>query len=77
MRVFLKDGQTLPSFGETAQVADRLVFTLVIGDLGNSPQYQLVEPPGGLVDVEKTSRYGETVRAAATPRRAVKPTTRR
>jgi hypothetical protein len=64
MRVFLKDGQTLPSFGETAQVADRLVFTLVIGDLGNSPQYQLVSLPVALVDVEKTSRYGETVRAA-------------
>ena len=64
MRVFLKDGQTLPSFGETAQVADRLVFTLVIGDLGNSPQYQLVSLPVALIDVEKTSRYGETVRAA-------------
>jgi hypothetical protein len=64
MRVFLKTGQTLPSFGETTQVADRLVFTLVIGDLGNSPQYQLVSLPVALVDVEKTSRYGETVRAA-------------
>lgn len=64
MRVFLKDGQTLPSFGETARVADRLVFTLVIGDLGNSPQYQLVSLPVALIDVEKTSRYGETVRAA-------------
>ncbi|HKV99308.1 MAG TPA: hypothetical protein VJN96_05770 [Vicinamibacterales bacterium] len=64
MRVFLKDGQTLPSFGETAQVADRLVFTLVIGALGSSPQYQLVSLPIALVDVEKTSRYGETVRAA-------------
>jgi hypothetical protein len=63
MRVFLKDGQTLPSFGETAQVADRLVFTLVIGDMGNSPQYQLVSLPLALVDVEKTTRYGETVRA--------------
>lgn len=64
MRVFLKDGQTLPSFGETAQVADRLVFTLVIGEMGNAPQYQLVSLPLALVDVEKTSRYGETVRAA-------------
>jgi hypothetical protein len=64
MRVFLKDGQTLPSFGETAQVADRLVFTLVIGEMANSPQYQLVSLPLALVDVEKTQRYGETVRAA-------------
>ena len=64
MRVFLKDGQTLPSFGETARVADRLVFTLVIGDLGGSTQYQLVSLPIALIDIEKTSRYGETVRAA-------------
>lgn len=64
MRVFLKDGQALPSFGETAQVADRLVFTLVIGDLGAATQYQLVSLPLALIDVEKTTRYGETIRAA-------------
>jgi len=64
MRVFLKDGQALPSFGESALVNDRLVFTLVIGDAGGTPQLQLVSLPLGLIDVERTAKYGEAVRAA-------------
>jgi hypothetical protein len=64
MRVFLKDGQALPSFGESAQVADRLVFTLVIGEAGGSPQLQLVSLPVSLIDLDKTARYGESVRAS-------------
>jgi len=64
MRVFLKDGQALPSLGETALVADRLVFTLVVGDFGSATQYQLVSLPLGLVDVGRTTRYSEAVRAA-------------
>jgi hypothetical protein len=64
MRVFLKDGQGLPSFGESALIDDRLVFTLVIGDAGGTPQLQLVSLPLGLIDVERTSKYGEAVRAA-------------
>jgi len=64
MRVFLKDGQALPSLGETAQVADRLVFTLVVGDFGAATQYQLVSLPLGLIDLDRTSRYSEAVRAS-------------
>ena len=64
MRVFLKDGQALPSFGESAQTADRIVFTLVVGDPGGTPQLQLVSLPLGLVDMDRTVRYGEAVRAA-------------
>ena len=36
-RVFLTNGQALPSYGEAANVGDRLVFTLLIGDLAQSP----------------------------------------
>ncbi len=64
MRVFLKNGQALPSFGESAEVAGRLVFTLVIGDAGGSPQLQLVSLPVSLIDLDKTARYGESVRAS-------------
>lgn len=64
MRVFLKDGQALPSYGESAQVADRLVFTLVIGEPGGAPQLQLVSLPVGLIDMDRTSKYGESVRSA-------------
>ncbi|MFI5177635.1 MAG: hypothetical protein ACHQO8_03685 [Vicinamibacterales bacterium] len=64
MRVFLKDGQALPSLGETAQVADRIVFTLVVGDFGSATQYQLVSLPLDLIDLDRTSRYSESVRAS-------------
>lgn len=64
LRVFLKDGKALPSYGETAQVADRLVFTLLIGDPGGTPQLQLVSLPLDLIDLDRTTRYGDSVRAA-------------
>lgn len=64
LRVFLKDGKALPSYGETAQVADRLVFTLLIGDPGGTPQLQLVSLPVDLVDLDRTTRYSDSVRAA-------------
>ena len=63
-RVFLKSGDALPSFGEAAVVADRLVFNLSIGGIDGPLTLQLVSLPLPLIDLDRTMRYADTVRAA-------------
>ncbi len=63
-RVFLNDGQALPSFGESAVVGDRVIFTIVVGDGGAQTTMQLVNLPVASVDVARTARYAESMRAA-------------
>ncbi len=62
-RVFLTDGQALPSYGEAAQVDDRVVFNLLIQRSGAVQQLQLVSLPASSVDLGRTVRYAETMRA--------------
>lgn len=63
-RVFLKDGQALPSFGESAVVGDRVIYTAVIGDGGARTTLQLVSLAVEQVDLLRTARYAEAMRAA-------------
>jgi len=63
-RVFLRNGQALPSYGEAATVGDRLVFNLSIGSADGSPVLQLISLPLPQVDLERTIRYAEAMRAA-------------
>jgi hypothetical protein len=63
-RVFLKSGDALPSFGEAAVVADRLVFNLSIGGIDGPLTLQLVSLPLPLIDLDRTTRYADTIRAA-------------
>jgi hypothetical protein len=63
-RVFLRDGRALPTYGESAVIGDRVVFTLMVGDGSVSTQYQLISLPAGSVDVDRTARYAMSVRAA-------------
>jgi hypothetical protein len=63
-RVFLKNGDALPSYGEAAVVDDRIVFNLSIGGLESRLTLQLISLPLPLVDLERTSRYAEAMRAA-------------
>jgi hypothetical protein len=63
-RVFLKNGDALPSFGEAAVVADRLVFNLSIGGSDGPLTLQLISLPLPLVDLERTNRYADAMRAA-------------
>lgn len=63
-RVFLRTGEALPSYGEPAVVGDRVVFNLIVGAPTDSPQLQLVNLPTSRIDVQKTTRYRETKRAA-------------
>lgn len=62
-RLFLVDGSTLVSYGEFARVADRVVFSLPIGDLAQSPALQLVSIPETTVDWQRTDEYSNAVRA--------------
>jgi len=62
-RVFLTGGDALPVYGEWARIDDRVVFMLVIGD-GAARQLQLMSLPVSAVDLDRTSRYNDSVRAA-------------
>jgi hypothetical protein len=63
-RVFLQSGEALPSYGEAARVGDRLVFTLLLGEDDLAPQLQLMSLPVDVVDLDRTMRYAEAMRAA-------------
>jgi hypothetical protein len=62
-RVFLRDGRAVPSYGESVRVGDRIVFALIVG-AGLKTELQLMSLPIAAVDLERTSRYAESMRAA-------------
>jgi hypothetical protein len=63
LRVFLRDGTALVSYGEFARVADRVVFSMPIDSTPNPP-LQLADIPADRVDWERTTRYADAARAA-------------
>jgi hypothetical protein len=63
-RVFLSDGRALPAYGESAVVADRVVFSLLVGGGAVPTAIQLVTLPASSVDLGRTARYARAVRAA-------------
>ncbi|HEX5214198.1 MAG TPA: hypothetical protein VFV98_01975 [Vicinamibacterales bacterium] len=62
-RIFLTSGEALPAYGESARVDDRIAFMLVIGE-GAAQQLQLMSLPVTAVDLDRTNRYSEAVRAS-------------
>ena len=62
-RVFLKDGQSLVSYGEVARVEDRVVFSMPTGT-GPNPGLRLVNIPADRVDWGRTDRYAASARAS-------------
>lgn len=62
-RIFLLDGGALVSYGEFARVGDRVVLSIPIGELSDTPSLQLVSIPQSAVDWERTDRYSDAVRA--------------
>jgi hypothetical protein len=62
-RVFLSDGTGLASFGEWARVEDRLVFSMPLSPGAGPSELHLVSLPVQRVDMARTERYAETVRA--------------
>src|SRR5277367_2776126 len=63
LRVFLKDGSSLVSFGEPARVGDRIVFSMPTATTPNPPLH-LVDLPVDRVDWDRTNRYAIAARAA-------------
>jgi hypothetical protein len=62
-RVYLKSGQALPAYGESALVGDRVVFTLLLGASPTPTSMQLMSLPAANVDLDRTRRYANTIRA--------------
>lgn len=62
-RVFLLDGSSLVSYGELAQVDDRVVFSMPTSASAAAPQLQLVNITSDRVDWERTANYAEAVRS--------------
>ena len=63
LRVFLRDGTSLVSYGEFARVADRVIFSLPTASTVNPP-LQLINIPADRVDWDRTNRYADNARAA-------------
>lgn len=63
LRVFLRDGTSLVSFGEPARVGDRIVFSMPTAAIPNPPLH-LVNLPAARVDWERTDRYSAAARQA-------------
>jgi hypothetical protein len=63
-RVFLKTGEALPSYGESAIVGDRVVFALLMGVEDTQPALQLMSLPAARVDLDRTGNYARALRAA-------------
>jgi hypothetical protein len=61
-RVFLSDGGALASFGEWARVGDRVVFSMPVA--AGAADLHLVSLPVQRVDLERSERYADAVRAA-------------
>ena len=63
-RVFLSDGRAIPSYGESAIVGDRVVFTLLVTASEGPPALQLMSLPLLSVDLPRTQRYATAMRAS-------------
>ena len=62
LRVFLKDGTSLVSYGEPARVEDRIIFSMPTAAMPNPPLH-LVNLSIERVDWDRTNRYATTARA--------------
>jgi hypothetical protein len=63
LRVFLRDGTTLVSYGEPARVGDRVVFSMPT-EVTPNPALHLVNLPADRVDWDRTDRYANAARAS-------------
>jgi hypothetical protein len=62
-RVFLQDGGTLVSYGEFAQVSDRVVLSIPIGGTEASPVLHVISIAEKDVEWQRTNAYAQAARA--------------
>jgi hypothetical protein len=63
LRLFLRDGVSLVSYGEFTRIANKVIVSLPTSPLPN-PSLQLVSIPADRVDWERTNRYTNAARTA-------------
>lgn len=63
LRVFLKDGTSLLSYGELARVGDRVIFSMPTSAAAENLQLHLVNLGADRVDWDRTTRYADSARA--------------
>lgn len=61
LRVFLRDGTSLVSYGEPARVGDRIIFSMPTAVTPNPPLH-LVNLPADRVDWDRTEKYSAAAR---------------
>src|SRR5262245_47911845 len=61
LRLFLRDGTSLVSYGEPARLDDRVIFSMPTGPLPNPPLH-LVNLPAATIDWERTDKYAAAAR---------------
>lgn len=64
LRIFLKDGSSLLSYGEAARVDDRAVFSMPTTASRSDPRLHLVTVPSERIDWDRTTRYADAARAS-------------
>jgi hypothetical protein len=62
-RVFLRDGSMLVSYGEYAQVADRVIMSIPIGGTDDNPELHVLSIAHKDVDWEQTTAYAQAASA--------------
>ncbi len=62
LKVFLKDGSSIVTYGEFARVGDEVVLSVPVGGTRQEPRLQAVTLPASRVDWEKTDRHAASAR---------------
>ena len=62
-RIFLRDGGTIVTYGEYAQVADRVVLSIPIGGTDEAPVLHVVSIAETDIEWERTNAYAQAARA--------------
>ena len=62
-RIFLRDGGMLVSYGEFAQVADKVIASIPVGGSDAAPALHVLTIAAADVDWERTNAYVEAIRA--------------
>jgi len=61
-RLFLRDGNSVVSFGEFARLDDQVVFSMPVGGPADQPRLHVVSLPSSEVDWARTDRYAAAAR---------------
>jgi hypothetical protein len=60
-RLYLKDGKSVVSYGEFARVADRVVFSMIVGG-GGEPRLHAATLPAAVIDWARTDAHATSTR---------------